>query len=79
MVATRPDESWRMCRRSAEDGEALASPTPTPVLVLVWGYRRDMVAEPCSTALEERRPAIELQKAWRESFVVIFMLVPGLV
>lgn len=30
MVATRPDESCRMCRRRADVGDALALPTPTP-------------------------------------------------
>jgi hypothetical protein len=51
MVARRPEVSWRMCRRRAEVGEALGLPTPTP----------------CRTAREERRPAMELLKAWRES------------
>ena len=31
IVAMRPDISWRICRSSAEVGEALALPTPTPV------------------------------------------------
>jgi hypothetical protein len=51
IVAIRPEESCRICRRRAEVGEAFALPTPTP-----W-----------STALEDSRPAMELQNAWRES------------
>ena len=31
IVAMRPDISCRMCRSSADVGEALALPTPTPV------------------------------------------------
>jgi hypothetical protein len=31
IVAMRPDISCRICRSSAEVGEALALPTPTPV------------------------------------------------
>lgn len=35
----RPDESWRMCRRRAEVGEAFALPTPTPDDVRVYIFR----------------------------------------
>jgi hypothetical protein len=31
MVAMRPVDSWRTVRRSAVVGEAVLSPTPTPV------------------------------------------------
>lgn len=51
IVAILPEVSWRMCRRRAEVGEARTLPTPMP-----WRTERD-----------ERRPAIELVKAWRES------------
>lgn len=33
-VAIRPEESCRICRRRAEVGEAVASPTPTPIVVV---------------------------------------------
>lgn len=57
-----------MCRRRAEVGEASAFPTPTPVGVSC-GLGVLMGDGPWSTALEERRPAIELQNACRESWV----------
>lgn len=58
-----------MCRRSAEVGEALALPTPTPVSVVRnLPFRNYDDGGPCSTALDESRPAIELQNAWRESY-----------
>jgi hypothetical protein len=42
IVARRPDMSCRIWRRSAEVGEAAASPTPTPVyeiFVTVFGWK----------------------------------------
>ena len=51
IVAMRPADSWMMERISAAVGEAEESPTPTLH----------------STAREERRPAMELENACRES------------
>lgn len=60
MVAMREVVSWAIERRSADCGVLEALPTPTP----------------SRTAREARRPAMELAKAWRESFAgLVFALV----
>lgn len=53
-------------------GDAEASPTPTPrsELRLEDSGPVEQYALPCSTDLEESKPAIELEKAWRESYVM---------
>jgi len=54
IVAMRPMDSWRTERRSAEVGVAVEEPTPSP----------------SRTAREERREAIEEEKAWSESLAM---------
>ena len=70
-----------MWSRSAEVGEAVDEPTPTPARGLVWEekwegkargdevwvFEREERYVPSSTAREESRPAMEEEKAWRES------------
>ena len=51
IVAMRPADSWMIERINAAVGEAVESPTPTLD----------------STAREERRPAMELENACKES------------
>ena len=57
--------SWSTDSNSATVGDADASPTPTPRSVLGPDYLGSVeyCALPCSTALEEIKPAIELEKA----------------
>ena len=64
--------SWRTDSNSAAVGDAEASPTPTPRSVLGFDDLEpvEYCALPCSTDLEESKPAIELEKAWRESYVM---------
>ena len=68
----RPVVSWRMCRRRAVVGVAAGLPTPTPFLfsigVLWFGIEEDKgKGVPCKTALDAKRPAMELLKACSES------------
>jgi hypothetical protein len=64
IVPMRPMESWRTERRRAVVGEAVASPTPTPVRWLIGlGIGRGWEGVPSRTARDARRPAIELENA----------------
>jgi len=66
IVAIRPILSWRTVSRSAAVGEACESPTPIPT-VGQYESRASMFIIPSRTALEDNIPAIELEKACRES------------
>lgn len=77
MVAMRPVVSWRMWRRRAVVGVAVGLPTPTPFFFFFFHIsisfsiglgEREGKDVPCKTALDAKRPAMELLKAWRESY-----------
>ena len=70
IVAILPVLSWSTERRSAAVGEADASPTPTPAR-LISQVRLSFLGKkeiPSRTALEDSRPAIELENACKESW-----------
>ncbi len=59
IVAILPIDSWRTVRSKAAVGEALASPTPTPVRLLAYGargvesmFRMETTSSPAEAVLE---------------------------